>query len=392
MTTANLRHVQALDGVRGTALLLVFCYHLLGSNPLPSHPLLDLLLKTAGTGWIGVDLFFALSGFLITGILYDSLESPNYLRNFYLRRVCRIFPLYYFFILLLFLIFTVGIPLNTRPLSLLPLYLQNTPLWWNNIHGGKVAAASSHLWSLAVEEQFYLAWPLIVLAVRKRQKLLWIALALVCAAPIARSILIMNGPPFDATYKLTFCRMDALLAGGWLALMVRGDRPQIIRSYAPITFLASIAGCFAIAWTTGNFDWHTNRSVNQFGYTLLAIAATSLIAMSLNGNSLIAKIMSAKPLRVVGRYSFGLYVYQPLASVLVGIGFAHSLHRHIHSPLAYRLALELIVLIATSTAALLSFHFLETPFLRLKRFFTADPLQPSPQRPPTAGVSVALDN
>src|SRR4051812_12885006 len=100
----SLLHIQSLDGVRGLAITLVFFFHLLQSNNEPTGSgLIDFILKLRDTGWIGVDLFFALSGFLITGILFDTLHSKHYFRNFYIRRALRIFPLYYGVLLFLFL-------------------------------------------------------------------------------------------------------------------------------------------------------------------------------------------------------------------------------------------------------------------------------------------------
>jgi peptidoglycan/LPS O-acetylase OafA/YrhL len=352
--------------------------------------LINLMLKVSGAGWVGVDLFFALSGFLITGILFDSVGTARYLRNFYLRRACRIFPLYYGFILLLVCIFTVIVPLRLRPLSFLPLFMQNTPLWWSNIHGGRVADASFHLWSLAVEEQFYLVWPLVIFVVRERRRLLWIAAMLACAAPLIRIFLLAHGSPLEATYKLTFCRMDALLGGAWLALMVRGAYGGRVQAYAPKAFLIAVTGCLAIAWRTGDFYWERNLAINRFGYSLLAIAATSLIAMALNGESLVARVMTTKPLRFVGRYSFGLYLFQPLVSVLLAIRFARSLHAHIASPLLYRVLLESIVLAITFAVALLSFRYFETPFLRLKRFGQAEEVKEAMHRPQPLSAAGAI--
>ena len=99
-----LAHIPALDGVRGVAVLLVLAYHLLWANSHTANRVAFWLLKFREAGWIGVDLFFVLSGFLITGILYDTLNDTHFFRNFYLRRVLRIFPLYYGVLLLVLLV------------------------------------------------------------------------------------------------------------------------------------------------------------------------------------------------------------------------------------------------------------------------------------------------
>ncbi|QNI36966.1 acyltransferase family protein [Edaphobacter albus] len=358
-------HIQALDGVRGLAITLVLLVHLLWSSNRPTGSFfIDLLLKVKNAGWIGVDLFFALSGFLITGILFDSLTGKHYFRNFYMRRALRIFPLYYGVLFVLFLVFRPT--WNTgRQLYVLLFYLQNTSLWW---HGSQVAAIkdiTGHLWSLAVEEQFYLVWPVIVFLVRDRRKLLWVALALAFTAPVTRMILLAHGANFEATYKLTICRSDALLAGGWLALAIRGKhRESILRAAAPVFGLAVVA-CLIIAWKTGSFNWEDNRLINGLGYSILALASTSLIAMALVPGSRTASIMNWSVLRWLGKYSYGIYIFHQM----MGVIYAAFLQTHIHSRGGLHAAILICNLMLTFPLAWLSFRFYERRFLRLKRYF-----------------------
>jgi peptidoglycan/LPS O-acetylase OafA/YrhL len=358
-------HIQALDGVRGLAIILVLLVHLLwSSNRSTGHLLLDLLLKIKNTGWVGVDLFFALSGFLITGILFDSLTSKHYFRNFYMRRALRIFPLYYGVLLILFILFRPT--WNTgRQLYLLPFYLQNTSWWWHGSQVGAIKDVTGHLWSLAVEEQFYLVWPVIVFLIRDRRKLLWVALALALTAPITRMILLAHGAKFEATYKLTLCRSDALLAGGWLALAIRGKyKETILRAAAPV-FCVALIGCFAIAWRTGSFNWEDSRLINGFGYSILALASTSLIAMALVPRSPTASIMNLPVLRWLGKYSYGIYIFHQM----MGGVYASFLQGHIHSRAALHATIVICNLVLTLPLAWLSFRFYEQPFLGLKRYF-----------------------
>ncbi len=358
-------HLAALDGVRGLAIALVLLVHLLWSNNHPTGSVvIDLILKIRNAGWVGVDLFFALSGFLITGILFDSLGTPHYFRNFYVRRVLRIFPLYYGTLLILFLIFRPGWD-DGRQFYALVFYLQNTPLWWNGPATHGIKDLAGHLWSLAVEEQFYFVWPFLVFWIRDRRKLLWTALALALMAPVVRVFMLAHGAPFEATYKTTICRADSLLSGAWLALAVRGERREtVLRSAAPV-FWTSILACMAIAWRAGSFSWESSYAINTVGYSLLAVAGTALIAMVLRQGSIASAAMKLSWLRWLGKYSYGIYVIHMMAAFVYG----EFLREHVHSHIGLHVAILACNLLITLPLAWLSFHLYEQPFLKLKRYF-----------------------
>ncbi len=151
-----LKRVPALDGLRGLAILAVVEFHFAEGLTNASRPE-SAIYNVFRTGWLGVDLFFVLSGFLITGILSNSKGTPGYFRNFYWRRALRIFPPYYAFLF----VFGVLYPLaRHRPLD--------APWWhWTYLTNVAIAAglpvnSCSHFWSLAIEEQFYLLWPLLI--------------------------------------------------------------------------------------------------------------------------------------------------------------------------------------------------------------------------------------
>lgn len=347
-------HITALDGVRGLAILLVLLFHLLRSNDtLTSSALVNLILKLRDTGWIGVDLFFALSGFLITGILFDSLSNPHYFRNFYVRRVLRIFPLYYGVLLILFFVFRPTWH-SGRQFYVLLFYLQNTPFWWHGSQSGPIKDLTGHLWSLAAEEQFYFVWPFIVFWVRERRRLLWIALGLALLAPVTRVLMLAHGATIEATYKMTICRCDSLLAGAWLALAVRGPRRSaVIRAAIPTFWIAAIL-CVAIGVRSGTFHWQANRTVNTIGYTLLAICGTSLIAIVLRGGGT-ASLMNSRVLRWFGRYSYGIYVIH----MMVGGAYYGLINSHIHSKVALHVAIPVCNLLVNLAACMV-----ELPVLR----------------------------
>ena len=369
----SFKHIHSLDGIRGLAILLVLGFHLLWSNDVTGSRFLDFIVELRSSGWIGVDLFFALSGFLITGILLDTRQKPHFFRNFYVRRVLRIAPLYYVVLAILLLGFHPTSWIAARPFGLLLAYLQNTPLWWNSSVPGLVGNFTSHLWSLAAEEQFYLVWPLVVLLIPSRRTLLWTAALLAAASPVLRFVLLAHGAPFQATYKLTLCRADSLLAGAWLAIANRGHLNQVLRRVAPYTLAASLLACLAIAWRTGSFEFDHNRTVNLVGYSILAVASTSLIALALSPASTVARLLRTPALRFFGKYSYGLYVLHQMVAAVLEYRFGGLLRSSIHQKPLLHLASMALVLAITLPLAMLSFHLLERPFLRLKRFFDARP-------------------
>ena len=216
-------HLPVLDGVRGAAILMVLCVHFIGDAP--AYTAMErALVKVANYGIWGVDLFFVLSGFLITGILYDSKGSPRYFRDFYVRRTLRIFPLYYGVLVILFLVlpalpapYPPALAESAHHQAWLWLYSSNVYL---AIHRAWVLPYVGHFWSLAVEEQFYLIWPLVVLSFGRRW-LLRICVVVAVLALALRTGLSAAGAGDVAQVVLTPCRFDALCAGGFLALAVR---------------------------------------------------------------------------------------------------------------------------------------------------------------------------
>ena len=362
-------HILSLDGVRGVAISLVLMLHLLWANPQTGSRLLDFLSEIRSVGWVGVDLFFALSGFLITGILFDTLNTRHYFRNFYARRFLRIVPIYYGVILVVFVAVHPPTLAQARPFLLLLTYLQNTPLWWNGNGSPLAIELTNHLWSLSVEEQFYLVWPVILFLVRDRRKLLWIAVILASFAPVARAILLAHGAPFGATYNMTICRADSLLSGAWLALVVRGSlRTRVLKLASPV-FVLAFSACMVMAWRTGNFDWQVNRPINLYGYSLIAIASTAFVAMALRPGSITGSVMRYRPLRFLGKYSYGIYVYHHIIGFTLTLTIVNVLHAHIHSKLLFHAARLIVEVPAILLIAWLSYHFYEQPFLRLKKYF-----------------------
>ena len=323
-----IKHVVSLDGVRGTAILLVVLHHLLWAKSTSSYRILSLILQLRGAGWVGVDLFFALSGFLITGILYSSLRDRRFFRNFYARRMFRIFPLYYSVVIVLAVIF----------------FLRGSA------------------------QDLHLVWPVVVFLVKDRRKLMGIAACLVVLAPVVRVALLAHGSSFDEVYRYTICRADSLLAGAWLALAVRGPmRDRIFRAAAPCFWIALVI-CCGIGAMTGNFDWETNYTVNAYGYSAVSLASVAIIAMALQAGSIVDTVMRAGWLRFLGRYSYGIYVYHVIVAEIV----SQAIAPHIHSSGLYRVVFVVLAASLSILISVLSFNYFEKPFLSMKRFFNYD--------------------
>lgn len=359
-------HIPALDGLRGVAILLVIPHNAdIFSN---SAPWLWPMALLAHAGWIGVQLFFVLSGFLITRNLLDSRDNPHYLRSFYWRRVLRVFPLYF---LTLFVGLVLLPHLFTYSQEALASHRYQVWLWTFTINWAQPLGAEisgfSHFWSLAVEEQFYLLWPFVVL-LAAGTRLLWICAALVFIALLSRALMLAAGAKPEMIYMFTFCRMDALALGAAMAV-VSQSAPAMqwitshSRSLLVMTF-ATLLGVSLYSHSYSVFDPHTL----VLGQTLLAAAFALLVVStgSIPPGSFgypLRRILEMRWLRRVGRYSFAMYVFHLPLLVAFGdsirevLGFAGAA-----TPLVYVLA----AIGLSFLAGMASYHLLEKHFLALK--------------------------
>lgn len=299
-------HIPQLDGVRGVAILLVLAYHYCAFS----------------IGWIGVDLFFVLSGFLITGKLIETRGRPHYLAKFYLRRLLRILPLYFLVCLLFFWL----IPL-VRPAVVTPSWKELIQLqgwYWsfsiniyNALHGWTNNIGLVHFWSLACEMQFYLCWPLLVWGFSgKRQQLiyfLWACIVFALLFRICAGIWLPLHPIYK--YVLLPSRLDAFATGAMLYLYVVNAEARIKATLAKGWWLSVV--CLAAAMVlvaSGVARWKLDdAATGNWGYTLNALCWGGLMATALSGTGSLPKMMGWRPLRLAGKYSYGIYVFhQPI--------------------------------------------------------------------------------
>jgi peptidoglycan/LPS O-acetylase OafA/YrhL len=373
-------HYQVLDGFRGLAILLVFMYHAFHSTHLFSLPVL-ILEWVGGGGWMGVDLFFVLSGFLITGILTTSLGAPQYFRNFYIRRSLRIFPLFYGVMLLLLVLTPVlHLEWHRGHLSYL-VYCQNIGAALDPIGIGYVQPSVnlSHLWSLAVEEQYYLLWPLTIWLIHDERRLMRLCLFLVGVSLILRLALLVALPSevaWEWAYKLLPTHWDGLLLGSWLAMARRRWTVEelVRRTRWPVAF--SLAIIAVVMASTRSLDYHRNPMA-AIGYPAIAATFAGLLLRCFAAGSWEYSFFSLGFLRFMGKYSYGFYVYHQMFSPMTTPGL-YWLEAKLHSRLAGA-ALYLLLWFAGSIAiAVLSYKFFESPFLNLKDRFTTGRGQPQP--------------
>jgi peptidoglycan/LPS O-acetylase OafA/YrhL len=383
-------HVPALDGVRGIAIILVLLLHFTLYGVLaPSSPVERVYYKIMTAGWIGVDLFFVLSGFLITGILYDSKGGDHYFRNFYVRRVLRIFPLYYGSLVIFCLLLPSAFPTHPGFRAL----QQNAAWYWTYLTNVLVAREGwssfgpiEHFWSLAVEEQFYLVWPLVILLLGRR------GLMAACLACIVASLLVRGGLELGgreiAAHVLTPARMDALAVGALVALVARGpnglrDLARWARPIAGLTFAGLLA---VVIWRRGLPS--EDVVVSTIGYSLLAFLFGAILVLGLTSppEAALSKALTSPTLRLFGRYSYALYVFHHPLLTLVKQRTS-SLQAVPLLP-GLRLPAQVLFTAVGITILLgvasLSWHLYEKQFLKLKRLF------PYRGRAPEVAVSASL--
>jgi peptidoglycan/LPS O-acetylase OafA/YrhL len=371
------RHLPALDGVRGFAVLGVAGSHLFPATP---HSAFESLAhNTLALGARGVDLFFVLSGFLITGILYDSLPDPAFFRKFYARRMLRIFPLYYG-VLAVFGIAALIFGLNFHhELLSFALYLQNSDLIAPRIryYAGPTYLPLPHFWSLAIEEQFYLVWPVTVFLLRKRRSLLIFCACALLFCPLLRLALLMHGVNYFIIEANTLCRADSLLIGGALALLLRSRFHDRVLGAAAWIFLAGAGVHILMVQLLSHHLVINNPTGFQVFLSLessaIALASAGIIALSLRPY-LVKRICSLRPMRWLGKYSYGIYVLHLIIFYYLDEPVRQILHAHLSSSKGVDIVIDGLLLFCMSiTAAYLSYNLYEKHFLRLKRFFDYRP-------------------
>ena len=369
------RHMPALDGVRGLAILMVMFHHFTIINPVSGIE--HALASAAAMGRYGVDLFFVLSGCLITGILIDGRDKPHYFKTFYTRRVLRIFPLYYLLVAITFM----AVPPATRLLSPDQARTVNAFLnpgdwpWFVGFASNFLIAIRDKYtngildasWSLAIEEHFYIVWPAVVLAIVSLRRLRHVCIAILIAALLLRIAAWSAGWSRLQIYAVTFTRMDALAFGALVAIWMRSPADEWtarIRQARPLAVILLLT--IVAFWVTGQMEY-TATVMNTIGYTLVGAFGMQIViqAVPLAPGSVVDRVFNNRPMRFFGKYSYGLYMFQlPVKGALTLLFFSEA--RMMSSTLLWQGAFYALAGTLTIAAALVSWYVLEKNMLALK--------------------------
>ena len=305
--------LPTLDGIRGLASVLVLCHNVqLLQTP---NGLLARAVETGfDRGWVGVQLFFVLSVYLITGILLDTKTAPNHFSSFFTRRALRIFPLYYLtLVLLLLIVFPMLVTSSRMPQLTLESQL---PFWlyYSNWSGpdGPPQYALSHFWSLAIEEQFYWLWPFVLYRLSLGQTL-GVCLGAAVAALLIRVGMVAMQVNADAICKFSFCRMDALTLGGAAAAAMRLPGAATWIAARRGRLLALTLGLAVAGLLVTRGFGRTSPLTQTLGYSLLLLIFALFVGLAAHadfgpgratGQGAFRWLRSA-PLRFLGKYSYG---------------------------------------------------------------------------------------
>lgn len=332
----GIRYIPELDGLRAFAILAVLLVHASFGFDTP------LLERWRSWGWIGVDLFFVISGYLITCILISAKNHPNYYRNFYARRGLRIWPLYYLLLIYVFVLSPHMGPWFDQHIDFSIFKWQYYLFYTQNLILARLGSFCLVItWSLCVEEQFYLVWPFFVRLFSKRV-LIAVLIAVLAVATPFRMLLHYMTSGFG--FFFTFARLDSIAVGALVAL-----RPKWFK-YAWLT----------VPWACwllhrGDFDWI---------YLALALSFGAAVSYAVtHGN----RFLACQPLRYMGRISYGMYIWHPIvfatyeATPMYRIPAQFGIKRGI-----YHMIMQCVITVA---AAALSWKYIEKPILSLKRYF-----------------------
>jgi peptidoglycan/LPS O-acetylase OafA/YrhL len=342
-----------------------------------------------------VELFFILSGFLITGILYDARNEPHYFRNFYMRRILRIFPVYYGVLALVFIVAPLIPILKGQTLD----YLVDRQAWawfygvniYIALQGDWSFSYLEHLWSLCVEEHFYFVWPLVVfLMARQPRALIAVSLGLSLGAMLARFVGSLAGLSWWTIYVLTPFRLDGLALGAFLAVMVRqsGGLERLVRALPQVAAVALLLLLTTFVWT---------RLVSREGLELVLPVRAALIqillaclllwALVAPEWSATSRFFRSRTMIFLGTYSYGLYVYHHFISYYLTVNRTELELMHWLGSHSLAIALQATLGATISLAlAYVSYELFEKRFLRLKRYF--EPAEtPASQRPAASSAA-----
>jgi len=391
---AEARAIPTLDGMRGIAVLLVLMFHFAWTFPgEDAATALTMVDKIAvrihaflWSGWIGVDLFFVLSGYLITrGLVAPSKRATgSRLKMFWMRRVLRIFPLYYAFIIVGSIV-ALAIEGNSAwiPGPSYWVYMQNYALAFDD----EVLRWTAHFWSLAIEEQFYFVWPIVAIMVPRR-RLVFTILVLIPAVVLLRAFMVFKGAQVPAlehllhgtegvakfVYRATFTRADGLLCGAFVAVTQREVTHPVSVAWRRLRFpvfvstALALCGLYVLANGLNDYD----RRIMSVGYVMLSFFFASAISMCADDviSERVRSFLSWRPLVACGKVSYGMYIFHWVLVIWL-VPRISKMQEGMDGTTKVLLNLGVIIggTAITYAFAEVSFRFFETKFLKLKSRF-----------------------
>lgn len=340
--------IAGLDGLRALAAGGVIAHHL--------------RVPGSALGWTGVNLFFVLSGFLITGILLEDRGNPRFFSTFYTRRSLRIFPIYYLTLAVL-IVASVWLGQSVSDWPYFVTYSQNwlyalSETWSRN--GNNFSWGASHTWSLAIEEQFYLLWPLAIATLATTRSLLVLTAAVIIVGNISRIVIMGLTNKWWTGYVLLFSQMDMLAWGAAAAILYSENwmPREMLARFAKVAAGLGVLG-LALVWTwkgANFFDFPGAVLSSRLGKVIFAALGPFYLSVLILAMSLgpFTRVLELRPLRYCGKISYGVYLYHwPVLFLVAGV-------------LGYTFASGAIVLAITFLVAAASYRFIERPLLRLK--------------------------
>jgi len=350
-----MKYIKPLDGLRAIAVSLVIVWHWIPKT----H-----FITKLHAGGLGVNIFFVLSGFLITQILLDNrnkaesnhLPKKNVLKNFYVRRVLRIFPIYYLTILAMIALNHL-LKLNITEGELISSATYTSNFYWYLTKTWPLA--SPHFWSLAVEEQFYLIWPLLMLFF-PRKYLLWCIVTFILIGFVSQLLI----TDFEFGYLPTYTCFDCFGVGGLLAYIIVFEKRLLLKFYRLLSLLSAIGLVLLFV------DWHFYEI--SFMRLIHAILTAWLIAhILINNKSLLTRLLSNDQLVSLGKVSYGIYLYHVLYMyIALKIWYRYVPHFIAVIDKKYQAWLFLTVnYVVLYFICVLSWKLIEKPILSLKRKF-----------------------
>jgi peptidoglycan/LPS O-acetylase OafA/YrhL len=365
------QQIKELDGLRGIAIIMVFLYHVLPRAAfIYDNASMKIIYKDLNIGWMGVDLFFVLSGFLITSSLLEMKSRERFFVNFYGKRTLRIFPLYYLSLVLIFAVFSLT---DAKAIGALGnyklfyyLFAQN---WIFALSLAQVPEYMGQFWSLAIEEQFYILWPILVYKFKSKTFLL-INAAIIMLVLLYRCYALYSGHIDNISFFLyfsTFTRIDTIVIGSLIALLFHSIdiRRYLLFIKCLTPALALILIVVAASHSTGVA--RNNPLTMTIGFTVIGLlfGCVLILALILDETSLVRSFLRSDILRFFGKYSYAIYLFHmPIIVMYI------SMYKKIGARGVLFWGLFFFSSLATTiVAALVSWHGLEKRFLRLKRYF-----------------------